>query len=164
MWNVERECYEIRIKIPECFPMKCWCGNVKVWTQLGKRTQQLDFRLWKWIWKSNYNTEVQRFHTWNGLWSVRATSSVQNTRHYGTTHIEENPLRLNLFAQNTNEALSTRQIFAIQLYSMDNQQMQLYAVNFIPLLGSLYMYGGVLYTHHQEYNFKNCIYSHWHRP
>ena len=28
----------------------------------------------------------------------------------------------------------------IILYSMNNQQMQLYAVNFIPLLGSLYMF------------------------
>ena len=33
----------------------------------------------------------------------------------------------------------------------NNQQMQLYAVNFIPLLGSLYMFR-VFYTHHQEYN------------
>ena len=30
-------------------------------------------------------------------------------------------------------------------YSMNNQQMQLYAVNFIPLLGSLYMFR-VFYT------------------
>jgi len=33
----------------------------------------------------------------------------------------------------------------IILYSLNNQQMQLYAVNFIPLLGSLYMFR-VLYT------------------
>ena len=33
----------------------------------------------------------------------------------------------------------------IILYSMNNQQMQLYAVNFIPLLGSLYMFR-VFYT------------------
>ena len=32
--------------------------------------------------------------------------------------------------------------------------MQLYAVNFIPLLGSLYMFRVFLYTHHQEYNFQ----------
>ena len=31
--------------------------------------------------------------------------------------------------------------------------MQLYAINFIPLLGSLYMFRGFLYTHHQENNF-----------
>ena len=31
------------------------------------------------------------------------------------------------------------------VYSMNNQQMQLYAVNFIPLLGSLYMFR-VFYT------------------
>ena len=34
----------------------------------------------------------------------------------------------------------------------NNQQMQLYEVNFTPLLGSLYMFRGVLHTHHQEYN------------
>ena len=33
----------------------------------------------------------------------------------------------------------------IILYSMNNQQMQLYAVNFVPLLGSLYMFR-VFYT------------------
>jgi len=32
----------------------------------------------------------------------------------------------------------------IILYSMNNQQKQLYAVNFIPLLGSLYMYQATL--------------------
>ena len=35
----------------------------------------------------------------------------------------------------------------------NNQQMQLYAVNFIPLLGSLYMFRGVLHAYYQEYNF-----------
>ena len=35
--------------------------------------------------------------------------------------------------------------------------MQLYAVNFIPLLNSLYMFRAA-HAHHQEYN---CIYSHW---
>jgi hypothetical protein len=36
--------------------------------------------------------------------------------------------------------------------------MQLYAVNFIPLLSSLYMFWAAHTHHHQEYN---CIYSHW---
>jgi hypothetical protein len=36
-------------------------------------------------------------------------------------------------------------IYTYVLYSMNNQQMQLYAVNFIPLLGSLYMFW-VLYS------------------
>ena len=47
----------------------------------------------------------------------------------------------------------------------NNQQMQLYAVNFIPLLSSLYMFRAThtpilrgTHVHPQEYN---CIYSHW---
>jgi hypothetical protein len=37
--------------------------------------------------------------------------------------------------------------------------MQLYAVNFIPVLGFTLHVLGVLYTHHQEYNLTayNCI-------
>ena len=52
----------------------------------------------------------------------------------------------------------------IIFYSMNNQQMQLYAVNFIPLLDSLYMFR-VFYTPIiRSTIFKNCIYSHWYRP
>ena len=42
--------------------------------------------------------------------------------------------------------------------------MQLYAVNFIPLLCSLYKFR-VFYTPIiRSTILKNCIYSHWHRP
>jgi len=51
---------------------------------------------------------------WNGVRSVRATSSVKNTRHYGTAHMELSPLRPSLFTESTNEALLARQLFAIQ--------------------------------------------------
>ena len=40
--------------------------------------------------------------------------------------------------------------------------MQLYAVNFIPLLGSLYMFR-VFYTPIMS-TIYNCIYSHWYKP
>ena len=41
--------------------------------------------------------------------------------------------------------------------------MQLYAVNFIPLLGSLYMFR-VFYTRIIRSTICNCIYSHWYKP
>ena len=42
--------------------------------------------------------------------------------------------------------------------------MQLYAVNFIPLLGSLYMFR-VFYTPIIRSRIFNCIYySHWYKP
>ena len=46
---------------------------------------------------------------------------------------------------------------------LNNQQMQLYAVNFIPLLGSLYMFR-VFYTPIIRNTIFNCIYSHWYIP
>ena len=45
----------------------------------------------------------------------------------------------------------------------NNQQMQLYAVKFIPLLGSLYMFR-VFYTPIIRCTIFNCIYSHWYKP
>ena len=45
----------------------------------------------------------------------------------------------------------------------NNQQMQLYAVNFIPLLGSLYMFR-VFYAPIIKTTIYNCIYSHWYKP
>ena len=44
----------------------------------------------------------------------------------------------------------------------NNQQMQLYAVNLIPLLGSLYMFR-VFYTPIIRSTIYNCIYSHWYK-
>ena len=44
----------------------------------------------------------------------------------------------------------------------NNQQMQLYAVNFIPLLVSLYMFQ-VPYTPIIRSTIFNCIYSHWYK-
>ena len=41
--------------------------------------------------------------------------------------------------------------------------MQLFAVNFIPLLGSLYMFR-VFYTPIIRSTIFNCIYSHWYKP
>jgi len=41
--------------------------------------------------------------------------------------------------------------------------MQLYAVNFIPLLVSLYMFR-VFYTPFIKSTIFNCIYSHWYKP
>ena len=41
--------------------------------------------------------------------------------------------------------------------------MQLYAVNFIPLLGSLYMFR-VFYTPIIMSTIFNCIYNHWYKP
>ena len=43
------------------------------------------------------------------------------------------------------------------------QQMQLYAVKFITLLGSLYMFR-VFYTPIIRSTIYNCIYSHWYKP
>ena len=45
----------------------------------------------------------------------------------------------------------------------NNQQMQLYAVNFIPLLSSLYMFRA-LHTPIIRSKMFNCIYSHWYKP
>ena len=45
----------------------------------------------------------------------------------------------------------------------NNQQMQLYAVDFMPLLGSLYMFR-VFYTPIIRSTIYNCIYSHWYKP
>ena len=45
----------------------------------------------------------------------------------------------------------------------NNQQMQLYVVNFIPLLGSLYMFR-VFYTPIIRSTIFNCIYNHWYKP
>jgi len=41
--------------------------------------------------------------------------------------------------------------------------MQLYAVNLIPLLGSLYMFR-VFYAPIIRTTIFNCIYSHWYKP
>jgi len=41
--------------------------------------------------------------------------------------------------------------------------MQLYAVSFIPVLGSLYMFR-VFYTPIIRSTIFNCIYSHWYKP
>ena len=41
--------------------------------------------------------------------------------------------------------------------------MQLYAVNFIPVLDSLYMFR-VFYTPIIRSTIFNCIYSHWYKP
>ena len=49
------------------------------------------------------------------------------------------------------------------LSSVNNQQMQLYAVNFITLLCSLYMFR-VFYTPIIRSTILKTIYSHWHRP
>ena len=55
-----------------------------------------------------------------------------------------------------------RRKYSAELFSIlwNNQQMQLYAVNFIPLLGSLYMFR-VFYTPTIRSTIYNCIYSHW---
>ena len=45
----------------------------------------------------------------------------------------------------------------------NSQQMQLYAVNFIPLLSSLYMFRAS-YTPVIRSTMFNCIYSHWYKP
>jgi len=45
----------------------------------------------------------------------------------------------------------------------NNQQMQLYAVNFIPLLSSLYMFRAP-HTPIIRSTMLNCIYSHWYKP
>ena len=45
----------------------------------------------------------------------------------------------------------------------NNQQMQLYAVNFIPLLSSLYMFRAG-HTPIIRSTMFNCIYSHWYKP
>ena len=45
----------------------------------------------------------------------------------------------------------------------NNQQVQLYAVKFIPLLVSLYMFR-VSYTPITRSTIFNCIYSHWYKP
>jgi len=64
---------------------------------------------------------------------------------------------------------STRICLAMTIYSQifsilwNNQQMQMYAVNFIPLLGSLYMFR-VLYTPIIRSTIFNCTYSHWYKP
>ena len=50
-----------------------------------------------------------------------------------------------------------------KLILRNNQQMQLYAVNFIPLLGSLYMFR-VFYTPIIRSTIFNCVYSHWYKP
>ena len=55
-------------------------------------------------------------------------------------------------------------IVGMKLYILwNNQQMQLYAVSFIPLLGSLYMFR-VFYTLIISSTIFNCIYSHWYKP
>ena len=41
--------------------------------------------------------------------------------------------------------------------------MQLYGVDFIPLLGSLYMFW-VFYTPIIRSTIFNCIYGHWYKP
>ena len=51
----------------------------------------------------------------------------------------------------------------LYLFLWNNQQMQLYAVNFIPMLGSLYMFR-VFYTPIIKSTIFNCIYSHWYKP
>jgi hypothetical protein len=46
---------------------------------------------------------------------------------------------------------------------LNNQQMQLYAVNFITLLSSLYMFRAA-HTPNIRSTMFNCIYSHWYKP
>ena len=53
-----------------------------------------------------------------------------------------------------------RHVYLILSILWNNQQMQLYSVNFIPLLGSLYMFR-VFYTPIIRSTIFNCIYSHW---
>ena len=50
-----------------------------------------------------------------------------------------------------------------KLILLNNQQMQLYAVNFIPLLSSLYMFRAA-HTPIIRSTMFNCIYSHWYKP
>ena len=57
----------------------------------------------------------------------------------------------------------TRQRTKKKFLLWSNQQMHLYAVNFIPLLGSLYMFR-VFYTPIIRSTIYNCIYSHWYKP
>jgi len=58
--------------------------------------------------------------------------------------------------------VSTNNKYSATFYYIlrNNQQMQLYAVNFIPLLSSLYMFR-VFYTPINRSTIFNCIYSHW---
>ena len=51
----------------------------------------------------------------------------------------------------------------ISLILWNNQQMELYAVNFIPLLSSLYMFRAP-HTPIIRSTMFNCIYSHWYEP
>ena len=53
------------------------------------------------------------------------------------------------------------EIFRNNLWN--NWQMHLYAVNFIPLLGSLYMFW-VFYTSIIRSTIFNCIYNRWYKP
>ena len=61
--------------------------------------------------------------------------------------------------------LSSFLIFVYIIFCIlwNNQQMQLYAVNFIPLLGSLYMFRAA-HTPIIRSTMFNCIYSHWYKP
>ena len=60
----------------------------------------------------------------------------------------------------------TDKIFAVSTpinVLWNNQQMQIYAVNFIPLLSSLYMFRAP-HTPIIRSTMFNCIYSHWYKP
>jgi len=72
--------------------------------------------------------------------------------------------------RNENNLVTTKQRYEFYVYGSvhhnilsNNQQMQLYAVNFIPLLGPLYMFRAP-YTPIIRSTLFNCIYSHWYIP
>jgi hypothetical protein len=50
-----------------------------------------------------------------------------------------------------------------RMFAESTVQLQLHAVNFIPLLGSLYMFR-VFYAPIIRSTIFNCIYSHWYKP
>ena len=102
---------------------------------------------------NNFQTgfEIHGLHTWskNQLFiPIANLTSVQKGIAYSGTKIYISLPSNILNLKNDKKQFKNDFMFMVPciiLYSMNNQQMQLYAVNFIPLLGSLYMFR-VFYT------------------
>ena len=132
--------------------------------------QEVEF-YWCSIWYRHFQSVAVRCTGWE-----RSDWNSQTVKHYWFMFLVSNQCRdaavWNIFWLSTNEWSSDINIQdlyfmfmvpCIIIYSMNNQQMQLYAVSFIPLLGSLYMFP-LFYTPIIRSTIFNCIYSYWYKP
>ena len=113
-------------------------------------------------------------HCYKAYWYLRIINSITGSTWYIHTATVNTLLQPHVLTRPYSQVVCTTKLIYtcarahentnVHLYILwSNQQIQLYAVNFIPLLGSLYMFR-VFCTPIIRSTIFNCVYSHWYKP